>query len=80
MRVGLTLTQINKQKTGAIIKHYGPTHLKNVNFPLPSLKAQNEIVEKINYVKRAHDSALVSEKASSKILNELIDYYLGGAN
>ena len=41
------IRQIDEQKTGAAIKHYGPTHLKKMLIPIAPLEEQARIVAKI---------------------------------
>lgn len=41
-------TQINEQKSGGTIKHYGPTHLKKMLIPIPPIEAQQRIVERLD--------------------------------
>ncbi|MCR5636145.1 MAG: restriction endonuclease subunit S [Clostridiales bacterium] len=41
------IRQINEQKAGAAIKHYGPTHLKKMTIPIAPLEEQKRIVERI---------------------------------
>ena len=41
------MSQVNNQKTGGTIKHYGPTHLRQMMIPLPPLAEQHRIVAKI---------------------------------
>lgn len=42
------INQIDAQKSGTTIKHYGPTHLKNMIIPIPPLEEQKRIVNKID--------------------------------
>ncbi len=39
--------QINEQKSGGTIKHYGPTHLKKMVIPIPPIEEQQRIVERL---------------------------------
>lgn len=41
-------TQINEQKSGGTIKHYGPTHLKKMIIPIPPIEEQQRIVERLD--------------------------------
>ncbi len=42
------VAQINEQKSGGTIKHYGPTHLKKMLIPIPPLEEQQRIVERLD--------------------------------
>jgi type I restriction enzyme S subunit len=42
------IRQIDKSKTGAAIKHFGPTHLKAMLIPIPSISEQHRIVAKVD--------------------------------
>lgn len=41
------LHQIDEQKAGGTIKHYGPSHLKKMIIPLPPIEEQQRIVEQL---------------------------------
>lgn len=41
------MSQVNENKSGGTIKHYGPTHLRNMIIPIPPLEEQHRIVAKI---------------------------------
>lgn len=65
------LEQINVQKTGATIQHYGPTHISRVYMILPSITEQNEIVEHLNN-KCGYLDAIIEGK--QQLLVELESY------
>lgn len=44
------MRQIDEQKSGALISHYGPSHLNKMIIPVPSLAEQERIVSKINEI------------------------------
>ena len=47
IRSSFYMSQVDNQKSGGTIKHYGPTHLKQMIIPIPPLEEQNRIVAKI---------------------------------
>ena len=42
--------QIDEQKSGTTIQHYGPTHIQRMIIPIPPLAEQQRIVAKINEI------------------------------
>lgn len=50
MKSPFYMQQINEQKAGGMIKHYGPTHLKKMLFVLPPLEEQQRIVDRLNAI------------------------------
>ncbi len=40
--------QVDKQKQGGFIQHYGPSHLRKMIIPIPSKEEQERIVNKLN--------------------------------
>lgn len=43
-------SQIDKQKSGGTIKHYGPTHLQKMYIPVPPTNEQYRIVEYLDKI------------------------------
>ena len=41
------IKQIDKQKSGGTIKHYGPSHLQKMYIPIPPITEQQRIIKKI---------------------------------
>lgn len=44
------LKQVDEQKAGGTIKHYGPSHLRKMVIPIPPLSEQKRIVSKLNEI------------------------------
>lgn len=44
------IKQIDNQKAGGTIKHYGPSHLQKMVIPLPPLEEQQRIVDKLEII------------------------------
>ena len=44
------IKQIDEQKSGTTIQHYGPTHIQRMVIPIPPLNEQRRIVNKINEI------------------------------
>jgi type I restriction enzyme, S subunit len=70
------INQINRMKTGSTIQHYGPTHLKKIFIPVPSMHEQKQIVNifsKIFYDLETKSSNLYHLKnLRNKLSNELL--------
>lgn len=60
--------QLAKQITGSAQLNYGPSHLKQMTFPLIDIKIQNDLVQKLDSVMRIIDQ----KNASLKKLDELV--------
>lgn len=67
--------QIDSQKAGAAIKHYGPTHLKKMIIPIAPLEEQQRIVAKIEellpYVERYEQTENKLEKLNTTFPDQL---------
>ena len=46
------IEQVNRQKKGGFIQHYGPSHLRKMIIPIPPLEEQGRISEKLNQIFR----------------------------
>ena len=44
------IQQVNRQKQGGMISHYGPMHLRKMMIPIPSLEEQIRIVDKLDKI------------------------------
>ena len=60
--------QLAKQITGSAQLNYGPSHLKQMTFPLIDIKIQNDLVQKLDSIMRIIDQ----KNASLKKLDELV--------
>lgn len=67
--------QIDSQKAGAAIKHYGPTHLKKMIIPIAPLEEQQRIVAKIEellpYVEHYEQTENKLEKLNTTFPDQL---------
>ncbi|MEZ9652796.1 restriction endonuclease subunit S [Vibrio lentus] len=76
--------QINSSKTGAAIKHFGPTHLKKMVIPIPPLKEQHRIVAKLDELMTLCDQLEQQTEASIEahqvLVTTLLDTLTNSAN
>ncbi|MEZ9767475.1 restriction endonuclease subunit S [Vibrio breoganii] len=76
--------QINSSKTGAAIKHFGPTHLKKMVIPVPPLKEQHRIVAKVDELMTLCDQLEQQTEASIEahqvLVTTLLDTLTNSAN
>jgi type I restriction enzyme M protein len=67
--------QTESAMTGVTLKHFGPTHLKEMEIMIPPLEIQKAIVEKIevelSYVEAAKKLTEVIEKKIEEVLSEI---------
>lgn len=68
--------QINSSKTGAAIKHFGPTHLKKMVIPIPPLKEQHRIVAKVDELMTLCDQLEQQTEASIEAHQTLVEVLL----
>ncbi len=61
--------QANAMASGAVIKHFGPTHLRQMKMPVPPLALQNEYVR---YAQRIEEM-IASFKVSSQLAEQLFE-------
>ncbi|MBT1063725.1 restriction endonuclease subunit S [Bowmanella sp. Y26] len=66
----LFFTQIDLQKTGSTISHYGPSHLSKMFVLLPSLSEQIEIARFVNSASRKLDEAIMLQQSQIEKLKE----------
>lgn len=65
------ILQVDNQKNGGFIQHYGPTHLRKMMIPIPPLAEQKRIVERVEEIFRLLDTidqAQEKYSADSQIL------------
>lgn len=71
------IEQVNSQKKGGFIQHYGPSHLRKMIIPIPPLEEQGRISEKLNEIFRYIEviEKLQSEYSSNleKLKSKVID-------
>ena len=65
--------QINRSKTGAAIKHFGPTHLKGMLAPIPPLAEQHRIVAKVDELMALCDALKAKLDAAQATQRTLTD-------
>lgn len=67
----LFIQQVNHQKTGGMIKHFGPTHLQRMYIPVPPQEEQRRIVERLNELLPLVDAYGKEYEALLKLNKEL---------
>jgi type I restriction enzyme S subunit len=68
------LQQARKLASGSVIKHFGPSHLRQMLIPIPSLEAQERFGEYLPEAER-----IVSEQSSARLLaQEIFQSLLAG--
>lgn len=67
------LLQIDKSKTGAVIMHFGPTHLKKMVVPLAPISEQHRIVAKVDELMTLCDNLKAQINAAQTTQIQLAD-------
>jgi len=72
MILGLFKNEILKYKTGVAIFNVGPSHIKRIKIPLPPIKIQQKIVERLDAIKKAQELNYKQIELSEELFQSLL--------